>query len=432
MVHEPPPAATGELVIRGPGPTPLAAAARVAAFTTLIAFGLYAAATAAILFIFTGLAIAAVDNQLQDRLHVRPPMQRGEPLDRGLSREGTYGPLYQWIIDPSGNVAVASPNAPELPASYRYVAGPATVTLGAESVRLVGGPTRGGYLVVGESLEFLAEGQRGLLSAAATALLPFLGLVFLAALTIGRRSAQPIENARRQLLAFTADASHELRTPLQVIEAETSVALRRRRDAPYYRATIERITAESARLRHLVDDLLWLARFDNQSIKIGGEPTDLALAADTAVQRFQSVATARGQTLRLTGTGERAPLVRLPEALADRLLGVLLDNACRYAPDGGTIEVSVGASDSAVQLRVDDSGPGIPLESRPAILGRFHRLAGDGSGSGLGLAIADAIVGATRGRWEIGDSQLGGASFAITWPVARPGSKPPQTAPLGP
>jgi signal transduction histidine kinase len=353
-------------------------------------------------------------------------MLRGEPPDRGFSREGTYGPLYQWIIDSAGNVVAASPNAPDLPAANRNLVGPTTVSLGAEQVRLVGAPTQGGYLVVGESLEFLAEGQRGLLGAAATALLPFLGLVFLAALTIGRRSAQPIENARRQLLAFTADASHELRTPLQVIEAETSVALRRRRDATYYRATIERITAESARLRHLVDDLLWLARFDNQSLKIDGEPTDLALAADTAVQRFQSVATGRGQTLRLTGTGERTPLVRLPEALADRLLGVLLDNACRYTPDGGTVEVSVGVSDSAVQLRVDDSGPGIPVESRQAILGRFHRLAGDGAGSGLGLAIADAIVTATRGRWGIGDAQLGGASFAITWPLARPGSRPLQ------
>jgi signal transduction histidine kinase len=110
------------------------------------------------------------------------------------------------------------------------------------------------------------------------------------------------------------------------------------------------------------------------------------------------------------------------------LLGVLLDNACRYTPDGGTIEVSVGVSDSTVQLRVDDTGPGIPVESLQAILGRFHRLAGDGAGSGLGLAIADAIVSATRGRWGIGDSQLGGASFAVTWPLARAGSKPLQTS----
>ena len=99
-------------------------------------------------------------------------------------------------------------------------------------------------------------------------------VVFFGALPIGRRVAGPIEHARVAQLAFTADASHELRTPLTVIEAETSLALGRN-GAPRNSNALGRIQDETLHLRRLVDDLLWLARFDSAPSMPVAEPLDL-------------------------------------------------------------------------------------------------------------------------------------------------------------
>src|SRR5207302_3487697 len=87
-------------------------------------------------------------------------------------------------------------------------------------------------------------------------------LVFLGALAIGRRVASPIELARQRQMDFTANASHELRTPLAVIQAQTSLALTQARDAGWYQRAFTRVNEESKRMHHLVDELLWLARFE--------------------------------------------------------------------------------------------------------------------------------------------------------------------------
>lgn len=120
-------------------------------------------------------------------------------------------------------------------------------------------------------------------------------------------------------------------------------------------------------------------------------------------------------------------VVAAPPEWLDRLLGVLLDNAVRYSPEGGTIRVSVGTEGTRVRVAVDDSGPGIPADARERIFDRFHRATEKPGGAGLGLSIADAIVRATGGRWRIGTSPAGGASMAVSWPRALTG----QTAPAG-
>ena len=88
--------------------------------------------------------------------------------------------------------------------------------------------------------------------------------VFFGTLLIGVKAASPVELARRRQLEFTADASHELRTPLSVIEAEVTLSLTGPRSGDDYRATLERVGRESLRLRDIVEDLLWLARFDSE------------------------------------------------------------------------------------------------------------------------------------------------------------------------
>src|SRR4029077_10582993 len=99
-----------------------------------------------------------------------------------------------------------------------------------------------------------------------------------------------------------------------------------------------------------------------------------------------------------------------------RLLGVLLDNACKYSPEGGSVTVSVAGDGGRIPVTVDYWGRGIPEEERSRVFDRFHRATSQAGGAGLGLAIADSIVRATGGRWRVGTSPLGGASMSVTRP----------------
>jgi two-component system, OmpR family, sensor kinase len=118
-------------------------------------------------------------------------------------------------------------------------------------------------------------------------------------------------------------------------------------------------------------------------------------------------------------------LLIAPPEWIDRLAGVLVDNACRYAGPGGQVRIQVRAQGGRISLTVEDSGPGIPAAERPRLFDRFHRATEHGSGAGLGLAIGDSIVRSTGGRWQVGDSALGGALMSVSWKQAvirvRPG-----------
>jgi two-component system sensor histidine kinase TctE len=107
-----------------------------------------------------------------------------------------------------------------------------------------------------------------------------------------------------------------------------------------------------------------------------------------------------------------------------------MDNACRYAGPDGQVRISVRAQGSRVSLTVEDSGPGIPEAERSRLFDRFHRATDHGPGAGLGLAIGDSIVRSTGGRWQVGDSPLGGALMAVSWRHAQPHRPPaPRHAP---
>ena len=237
---------------------------------------------------------------------------------------------------------------------------------------------------------------------------------------VGLRALAPVEQARRRQLEFTADASHELRTPLAVIRAETDVALAVPRDAAGYREALARIQGETGRMRQLVEDMLWLARFDSRPPPPRDEPVDLGTLASGCADRFRSAGPA------LTADIPAAPaLISAPPEWIDRLAGVLVDNACRYAGPGGQVRVRVLAQGSRASLVVEDSGPGIPAADRARLFDRFYRATEDGSGAGLGLAIGDSIVRATGGRWQVGDSELGGTLMSVSWHQVPPRASRP-------
>ena len=188
-----------------------------------------------------------------------------------------------------------------------------------------------------------------------------LSVTFAGSFIVGLRASAPIEQIRRRQAEFTADASHELRTPLSVIQAEVDLALSRDRDPTSYRATLERVASESQRLRSIVDDLLWLARYDGDAPPSAAPTvTDVAAAAGRCATRFDAVAAAGSVELVLgSDPGTVAPVLAGAEAI-DRLISVLLDNACRYAGAGGRVELRVTGSSGRVTLSVDDSGSGHP------------------------------------------------------------------------
>jgi signal transduction histidine kinase len=239
--------------------------------------------------------------------------------------------------------------------------------------------------------------------------------VFLGTLLIGVKAAEPVESARRRQLEFTADASHELRTPLSVIEAEVTLALAGQRTAEQLRDTLRRVGQESRRLTEIVENLLWLSRFDSTPPPPRDVLVDVGAIGVSCADRFAVLAQQRGIALTVGLEGEATPFVHAPPEWIDRLAAVLVDNACRYAGSEGTVRIGVRATGHRVSLIVEDSGPGIAREERDLLFERFHRATDRGNGAGLGLAIGDSVVKATGGAWHVGASDLGGALMAVSW-----------------
>jgi two-component system, OmpR family, sensor histidine kinase CiaH len=393
---------------------------RVAAITVGIVAIAYTLVSVVIVMYVNNSLVSQVDQRLQSALgrivttrvvsgRVAPGSSR-DPLGSTLG-----APLHAWVEFPDGTVATPPEAAVALPAQAARVSSPSTVTIDGDEVRLVGAPVGDDYVVLGQSLAGVAQARNTTIVAEGVAGAVLLVLVFVGALLIGRRVGAPFELARQRQMEFTADASHELRTPLSVIEAQTSLALTQQRDPAWYRSAFQRVGNETRRMRQLVEDMLWLARVDSTEARPEAEPVDLGVLARSTVDRFGAVAEARGVRLSVT-VAEGAHVVVGSATWLDRLVGVLLDNACKYAGQNGQVAVTVASADGRVRLSVDDSGPGIPEQERPRILDRFHRATDQAGGSGLGLAIGDVVVRRSGGRWEMAGSPLGGASMAVSWP----------------
>jgi signal transduction histidine kinase len=413
------------------GPSVQMVTIRVAMAASAIVGVAYILIAVIVAVVVSGNLTADVDGRLARALEP-VPIKPGpnQPFGQPGPPDQPFGaPVLMWRIAPDGSISSLNTDNIDLPAAYRHVAGPQTVAISGVDVRIQGAPRGDDYVVVGASMENASQTESTLIVAEVGIGCALLIVVFLGALAVGRRVALPIERARQRQLEFTADASHELRTPLSVIEAQTSLALARDRDSGWDANAFTRIDTELRRTRRLVEDMLWLARFDSTREPADAEPVDVGVLAAQTADRFAAVAEARHLTLSVAaGDATGGAIVTVPPEWLDRLLGVLLDNACKYSPEGGTVLVSVTGEGRRVRLAVDDSGPGIPPEERPRVFDRFHRATEAPGGAGLGLAIADAIVKATGGRWAIGTSAAGGASIAVSWPRSMSGHREGRSA----
>lgn len=333
--------------------------------------------------------------------------------DRGSDIDDA--PSFVWRVTASGVATALSKGAPALP-SRSWSAAPTTITIGSTQFRFRAVKLGPDWLVAGQSVAVIRRVQTVLWAPELIFGGALLVAVFGGALMIGLRASAPLELVRRRQAEFTADASHELRTPLSVIEAEVDLALTRRRNVETYEAVLERVAGEGRRLRRIVDDLLWLARADGENAeKRAGATSNVAEIAAACTARFQAVGERLGVSLSFHEAGGGPFMVQAPPEGIDRLTGVLVDNACKHAGEGGRVEVRVQSSGNRVGLGVDDSGAGIPRDEVPLIFDRFHRATQSTGGTGLGLAIADSVVRSTQGMWSVGRSGLGGARMEVWW-----------------
>jgi two-component system OmpR family sensor kinase len=233
------------------------------------------------------------------------------------------------------------------------------------------------------------------------------------------RMLDRLQGAFERQRRFTADASHELRAPLSVIRAEADLALRKPRDGAEYRHALESIAGETSRLEALIGDLLVVARADE-----GGASrstfVDFSATASEAAGRLQSVADAKGVQLR-SSVEPGLTVLADPESIA-RVPIVLLDNAVKFAPPGGRVNIIAERNGTSAILRVRDDGPGFSRAGLERATSRFWRedTARGRSGSGLGLAIARAIVEQAGGTITLANAPTGGADVTVYIPLAKP------------
>ncbi|MEU3274490.1 HAMP domain-containing sensor histidine kinase [Saccharomonospora sp. NPDC006951] len=240
-------------------------------------------------------------------------------------------------------------------------------------------------------------------------------------------TAKELSEARMR--RFVADASHELRTPLVGIRGFTKLfrmgALTEREDVE---RTMDRIERESLRLTRLVEDLLLLARLDEQrdpATSLELTPMDLRTVAADALHDVRALDPSR--PVELTGPDGEAPAAAPAYADEARLRQVvtnLVGNAVRHTPEGTPIRIGVGTADGRAVVEIADVGPGLTREQQARVFDRFYRAddsrsrSDGGGGAGLGLAIVHSLVTAHGGTISLTTAPGAGATFRVSLPLA--------------
>ncbi len=395
----------------------------------------------AVYFTVRHTVLGSVDHELRTRaerelplLHSRLRLLEGQQAIGGIQvgpEEGINAYIYA-LLGPQGQLLAASRNLdltilPSLQDTQEVLTkGPKLLTiqsLEGEEVRVYLRPVGVGpglVLLVGRSIEPELSALHNLLvillaGGAGAILLSVGGGYFLAG-----RALRPIKEAMEQQRAFMADASHELRTPLSLIRASAEI-LQRHPEEPIsaHRQEVEDIIRESERLARIVSQLLTLARADAGRLPLHREEVDLAQMARDAVRQLSPRLQEKGLEGEVVASGP-VPLWGDAARLRE-LLFILLDNAIKFTPAGGRVEVRVAADGDRARLEVADTGVGIEPQDLPRIFDRFYRAdrarrRDEDGGAGLGLAIAKAIVEAHGGRiWA--ESEPGrGATFVTVLP----------------
>ena len=232
-----------------------------------------------------------------------------------------------------------------------------------------------------------------------------------------------INEAYRSQMRFVSDASHELRTPISVIQGYANLLDRWGKDDPdTMQEAIDAIRSEADAMKELVEQLLFLARGDNDSMRIDQTDFDLTEVAAQVLKETEMI----DQTHLFSAQWSTGPVpVHADLGLIKQCLRVLVDNSIKYTPAGGRITLRVEAGGGLARLSVQDEGQGIDAESLPHIFDRFFRTdqsrARQTGGTGLGLSIAKWIVERHGGWFEVLSREGIGTRMTMVLPLARLG-----------
>jgi signal transduction histidine kinase len=256
----------------------------------------------------------------------------------------------------------------------------------------------------------------------------FLGIALLLSYFMSKRAMIPIRRSFQRQREFVADASHELRTPLSILQSSLDVFEMEEGEqlSAFGRTVLFNMKDEVRRMTKLVSDLLTLARSDSGHPDLQCEYADVVPAVQQMIRSTQTVAASKKIALKLDAPP--AVMVYGDHERIKQLLYILLDNAIKYTPGGGEIQVTLSVDETenppVLCLSVRDTGIGIPPEEQNRIFDRFYRVDKNRSkqmgGTGLGLAIAKWIVEAHHGTITVVSSPGNGSTFTAKIPLHTP------------
>lgn len=277
----------------------------------------------------------------------------------------------------------------------------------------------------GKDISFLNDIVYRLLTILIALGIVFLGIAVFLSYLMSKRAMVPIRNSFQRQREFVADASHELRTPLSVLHSSIDVLELEEEEtlSDYSRKTLFNMKDEVKRMTRLVQDLLTLARSDTGHPELQMEAFDIIPSIEQMIQTTQPLAQSKGldlalhspSTINIHGDQERMK----------QLIYILLDNAMKYTPKGGeinvTLDVEMSGKQPSLRIVVQDSGVGIPPDEQGRIFERFYRVDKNRSrqqgGTGLGLAIAKWIVDAHHGKITVSSQPEQGSTFTVMIPL---------------
>ncbi len=270
------------------------------------------------------------------------------------------------------------------------------------------------WLHVGRSLEGRDRQLRTLAWVLAAGGLAGVSLSALGGLWLAGRALVPIRRALESQRRFVSDASHELRTPLASIKANSELlAMYPEKTVAENRDQVEAIAAEVDQMASLVEDLLTLARADEGRLPIRRELVDLGALGSEVVRDLEPLAAGKGVRIRTNLSGSP---VTGDRQLLRQLATILLENAVKYTPEGGTVTLRCGNG----EFSVADTGPGIAREQQQRLFDRFYRVdearTRESGGTGLGLSIGRWIAEAHGGTVMVESTPGEGSVFTVRLP----------------
>ena len=221
--------------------------------------------------------------------------------------------------------------------------------------------------------------------------------VFLLLLPLSGRIVRPIAESYAKQKRFITDAGHELKTPITIIRADAEVLQSELDGENEWLADIRK---QTQRLAELTADLIYLSRMEEENAALQMQPLSLSELVDETAQSFQALARSKGK--RFSASVAPGLQVSGDEKALAKLVSILLDNAMKYSPEGGTVELTLEQSGRSARLSVKNSTAPMEKGNADRLFERFTRedrsRSSESGGFGLGLAIAKAVTEAHRGR----------------------------------